>query len=158
MKRILRTGLHPATIGLFAFIASSAWGIELTPPRPAAAGVGFVNDGKLTEIGTSDTTVASIDVRAPEAGFLVASSMGTAACSNATDLVVRLHNVTTAVSTPASVAESRPAAGRVGYYSIGYVFAVKSGTNRLRLTGSCAAGAGGMTALTFNAVFVPTRY
>jgi hypothetical protein len=69
-----------------------------------------------------------------------------------------LHNVTTAVSTPASVAESRPAAGQIGYYSIGYVFAVKSGTNRLTLTGSCAAGAGDMTALTLNAIFVPTRY
>jgi hypothetical protein len=68
-----------------------------------------------------------------------------------------LHNVTTAVSSPASLAESR-SAGQVGYYSISYVFAVKSGTNRLSLTGSCAAGAGGMTALTLNAIFVPTRY
>lgn len=157
MKKFLRTGLYPATVGLFAFIAA-AWGIDLTPPRPSAAGVGFVNDGKLTAIGTSDTAVASIDVRAPEAGFLIVSSMGTAACSNATSLAVRLHNVTTAVSTPASAAESRPAAGAVGYYSIGYVFAVKSGTNRLSLTGSCAAGSGDMTALTFNAIFVPTRY
>jgi hypothetical protein len=156
MKWILRTGLTSATAALLAF-ASEAWGIELTPPRPAAAGVGFVNDGKLTEIGTSDTTVASIEVRAPEAGFLVANSMGTAACASATDLVVRLHNVTTAVSSPASLAESR-SAGQVGYYSISYVFAVKSGTNRLSLTGSCAAGAGGMTALTLNAIFVPTRY
>lgn len=157
MKILLRMGLLPATVGLFAFIAA-AWGIDLTPPRPSAAGVGFVNDGKLTAIGASDTAVASIDIRAPEAGFLIASSMGTAACSSATSLVVRLHNVTTAVSTPASVAESRPAAGQIGYYSIGYVFAVKSGTNRLTLTGSCAAGAGDMTALTLNAIFVPTRY
>jgi hypothetical protein len=158
MKKLLRTGLHPAAVGLLAFIASAAWGIELTPPRPSAAGVGFVNDGKLTAIGTSDTTVASIDVRAPEAGFLIANSMGTATCSSATSLVVRLHNVTTTVSTPASLAESRPTAGVAGYYTISYVFAVKSGTNRLSLTGSCAAGAGGMTALTFNAIFVPTRY
>ncbi len=158
MKGLLRTVLTSATVGLFAFIVSAAWGIDLTPPRPAAAGLGFVNDGKLTDIGTTDTAVASIDVRAPEAGFLIANSMGTAACSSATDLVVRLHNVTTAVSTPASLAEGRPTAGRVGYYSISYVFAVKSGTNRLSLTGSCSGGAGGMTALTFNAIFVPIRY
>ena len=158
MNKLLRNGLVPAAVGLFAFVAWAAWGIDLTPPRPSAAGVGFVNDGKLTAIGASDTTVASIDVRAPEAGFLIANSMGTARCSSAANLVVRLHNVTTAVSTPASVAESRPTAGQVGYYSIGYVFAVKSGTNRLSLSGSCGAGAGEMTALTFNAIFAPTRY
>jgi len=158
MKRLLRTRLHPATVGFLAFVALAAWGIDLTPPRPSAAGVGFVNDGKLTAVGTSDTTVASIDVRAPEAGFLIANSTGTATCSSATSLVVRLHNVTTAVSTPASVAESRPTAGQTGHYSVSYVFAVKSGTNKLSLTGSCAAGAGGMTALTLNAIFVPTRY
>jgi hypothetical protein len=158
MKVLLRTVLHPVTFGLLAFVASAASAIELTPPRPAAAGVGFVNDGQLTEIGTSDTTVASIEIRVPETGFLVANSTGTAACSSATSLVVRLHNVTTAASTPASLAERRPAAGEVGYYSINYVFAVKSGTNRLTLTGSCASGAGSMTALTLNAVFVPTRY
>jgi hypothetical protein len=158
MKMLLRMVPPGATVGFFALVASAAWGIELTPARPSAAGVGFANDGKLTEIGTSDTTVASIEIRAPEAGFLIANSMGTAACSSATSLVVRLHNVTTAASTPASLAESRPAAGQVGYYSISYVFAVKSGTNRLTLTGSCSASMGGMTALTFNAIFVPIRY
>lgn len=158
MNKLLTKGLVPATVGLFAFVAWAAWGIDLTPSRPSPVGVGFVNDGKPTAIGTSDTTVASIDIRAPEAGFLIANSMGTATCFSATNLVVRLHNVTTVVSTPASVAESRPTAGQAGYYSIGYVFAVKSGTNRLNLSGSCAAGAGEMTALTFNVIFAPTRY
>lgn len=124
----------------------------------SGAGVEFVNEGSLTAIGTSDTTVATISVAAPTAGFLIATSMGSATCTNAASLFVRLHNITTAVSTSVILGENRPTAGQVGYYSINYVFAANAGTNTVTLTGNCTGVGGSMTALTLNAIFVPNRY
>jgi hypothetical protein len=38
------------------------------------------------------------------------------------------------------------------------VFAVNAGVNTLTVTGNCTGVGGSMTALTLNAIFVPTRY
>jgi hypothetical protein len=124
----------------------------------SGAGVEFANDGSLTAIGIVDTTVATIDVTVPATGFLIANSMGSATCTNPASFFVRLHNTTTAISTSAILGENRPTGGQIGYYSITYVFAVNAGVNTLNVTGSCTAGGGSMTALTLNAIFVPTRY
>jgi len=141
-----------------ANFAATAAAVNSKQDRASGAGVEFVNDGTLTGIAVNDTPVATINVDVPAAGFLIANSMGTATCTNAASLFVRLHNLTTAVSTSAILGENRPVAGQIGYYSINYVFAVVAGLNTLTVTGSCTIAGGSMTALTLNAIFVPNRY
>ena len=184
MTKVLKACL----CSLMALVALPAWGVDLTIPntftagtpavaaevnanftatatavnskqdKVSAAGVEFVNDGTITAIGTSDTTVATITVDAPVAGFLVANSMGSATCTNAASLTVRLHNTNPAVSTSAILGENRPTAGQVAYYSISYVFAANQGANTVTVTGNCTGAGGSMTVLTLNAIFVPNRY
>jgi hypothetical protein len=122
-------------------------------------GVEFVNNVGNVTITNVDSLVTSIDVAAPAAGYLVVDAAGSAACSNATSLTIRLHNATTLVSSPMTF-ENRPAAiqGLTMYYASHYVFAVDAGSNVIQLTGSCSIGTGAMNANSLSAVFVPTRY
>lgn len=125
----------------------------------SGAGVEFVNDVGNVTITNIDTLVASIDVAAPATGYLIVDAAGSAACSNATSLTIRLHNATSIASSPATF-ENRPAAiqGLTMYYATHYVFAVSGGSNVIQLTGSCSIGTGTMNANSLSAVFVPTRY
>jgi hypothetical protein len=125
----------------------------------SGAGVEFVNNVGNMAITNIDTLVASIDVAAPVAGYLIVNASGSAVCSNATSLTIRLHNATTAVSSP-STFENRPVAiqGLTMYYSTHYVFDVSAGSNVIQLTGSCIIGTGAMNANSLSALFVPTRY
>jgi hypothetical protein len=123
----------------------------------AVAGGEFINSFNA-DITNVETTVRTIDVTVPTAGFLIATAYGNSQCDQAGIFIVRIQNATTgAISN--STFDNRPVVNYY-YYSVHFVFSVAAGVNTLNVRAYCSAGAttGNMNINTFYAIFMANRY